>query len=605
MHAIAVAPVLRLPYARDIYDYTSTEELLEPGSIVIVTLRGNRVQGVVLGAAEGKFTMSRLLPITDIERGFCIPTSILTFLTWMRSRYGVSYGVLFASLFSFLPRNLGDQHAVVASGPRSDDTDKIFWNQITSVHGSITFIEQRVQEYPQSQVLVLFPNSILLEQAVVAAAALHPSIVHSGVAKRKLVEIGSVVANGGPALIFATRVGLFLPWMKLAALVLAYENHEDYGALESAPRYHTRDVAIELARATGVPLYALGSIPSLVFWSNFKASVNFQLQTSLVSRDPGQRDNFKSPTIIDMRDRPYDQRFFSYECLENILETLRKKQSVLLIHERRGAITTLRCRSCASLLRCADCGSAVLSKGKITLCPECKSDQPSSPTCAQCAASIFLRDSAGIERIKPELEQLLKKEFPERAPEVHVWSKDFQLRPSPINLPAVVLATSYAFDRMKMLTERRPAFGLVVVLSIDRMFGRGDFDGAEQAFHRMTQFAFDAVASGLHAMIQTKFADHHVFKALSAQDPKIFYEQEEKERVRFGFPPAFARMTIQPRLPVPSLRRFIDRLLNRQEVIATKSAIILRCPTPERNRLIEIQSALLDRFVGKLKITQL
>ncbi|GEM_PF-3841880 len=594
MKPIAVAPILRLPYARDIYDYTA-ESLLNPGSVVIVTLRGQKIRGVVLGDAEGKFKINRLLSIVDIQQGFSVSAATVAFFQWMRKRYGVGYGVLFRSLFSFLPRIInsdGIENPFLIAA-RNENQNENLWELASSPNDSIAFIKEFVHKHPQSQLLVLFPNIALLEQSAAALAALGPYIVHSNVTKQKLLEIGSIIAGGGNALVFSTRIGLFLPWMKLGGVVMMYENNEDHKPLESTPRYHTRDAACELARCTGATFQTFGSAPSLTLWYTMRSQHHYSMT---------QLPHYQSLEIIDMRARPYEQRFLSHESLLEILETLKNQESVLLIHERRGVITTLRCSSCFTLLRCRICNSALLAKQKILLCPECKSNQPLPVRCDQCARSTFLRQPAGIERIRPELLQELKKQFPSRTPEIHIWSKDQQLSVTSWQLPVVLLATSYAFDRMKILADEGPRVRLVVVLSVDGILSRGEFDSAEAIFSRLTQLASDATTFGIRTIIQSRFSEHHVFQAISQNNPQLFYEHELKERTRFGFPPAFLRLTVQPRKPIPAFQKFVDRIAAGMEYRKTKGAVVIRCPTNEQSRIIAIQSALLDRFPGKLKV---
>ncbi len=572
---VQVAPLLRLPYARDCYDY-SAEEGVAVGELVSIPLRRKQIYGVVLSLEPDRKRAYRLLACIRLKPLFVLPAPTLRLFRWMREEYGVGFGVLLRSTFSFLDLKKLSLPAPTPPEPSHMSAKHPIWRQAMTSDDYRREIELVYQQYPQKQILAVLPNSVLLDQLAQACIAFKPVVLHSDYPRLKQRAIGHAASRGEPMLILSTRIGLFLPLSKLAALLLLYENHEDHGAFEMTPRYWTEPTAATLAAASNVPYTRLGSAPSLGLFAELH-------QTNVTQTLSG-------PTlrVVDLEDRPPEERLVSEQCRVFVTDALAKGQSLVLIHEYAKKTKTVRCRCCHVIARCSCAKPLVLSNSRL-FCRACKRFQPPFQ-CAQCAGSELIIEPSVVEKIAKMLPG-----------DVREFSADHPTLPAHHG-PIVLLATSYVFDRIETVAKHLGAFAGIGVLSLDGMLSNEGYRSAELLFSRLVTLAGIARQNHWNMFVQTRASSLPLFTALQSGSFSDFYTAELAERKRFGFPPFSTMLIIHLRKKVPILVRFLKRYADDATQSFNGPEIVLRWNgrCPERRNIV--QSLLLDRFAGALSI---
>lgn len=116
------------------------------------------------------------------------------------------------------------------------------------------------------QVLVLTPEIAFCDSM---EALLRPAfgpqlqLFHSGRTPVQRRRIAEQLRGGAPALVLGTRSALFLPFRRLALVVIDEEQDPSYKQTEPAPRYHGRDAAVALAGIHGARVLLGAAVPSL------------------------------------------------------------------------------------------------------------------------------------------------------------------------------------------------------------------------------------------------------------------------------------------------------------------------------------------------------
>lgn len=109
--------------------------------------------------------------------------------------------------------------------------------------------------------IILVPEIVLTPQTVQRFEARAPGLVavsHSGLTPAQRYRQWHDVRAGGRLAVVGARGALFLPQAELGLIVLDEEHEWSYKQQDPAPRYHARDVAIQLAALTNATV-VLGS----------------------------------------------------------------------------------------------------------------------------------------------------------------------------------------------------------------------------------------------------------------------------------------------------------------------------------------------------------
>ena len=168
------------------------------------------------------------------------------------------------------------------------------------------------------------------------------SIMNSRMSKGERYDQFLRAQRGDISVMIGPRSALFTPFSNIGLIVID-EEHEGAYKSETVPRYHAREVACHIARAT----------PSM---ESYYAAMNGHIE--LIKLD-SRAGNGKLPAvdIVDLREelRLGNRTIFSNRLRELMSERLAKHEQIMLFLNKRGVAGFISCRSCGKVMKCPHC----------------------------------------------------------------------------------------------------------------------------------------------------------------------------------------------------------------------------------------------------------
>jgi primosomal protein N' (replication factor Y) (superfamily II helicase) len=409
----------------------------------------------------------------------------------------------------------------------------------------LRWIEHLLAQSPSAQALILVPEIALTPRLLNLIREHFPAeriaVLHSELADLERAASWMLAARGESRIVIGTRLSVFTPLPFLAGIVVD-EEHDPSFKQPDAAFYSARDLALMLALIAKVPIVLGSATPSLESWQAAQSG-RYQL-LELSERATGAA----LPNIILVKPETKEAAStgFSKASAEAIEQCLARGQQALVFLNRRGYAPVLYCMHCGWLSQCDACSAyRVLHKlksGYKLICHHCSQEQKVPRQCPGCGASHLEPLGQGTQG----LEQTLKARFPlarlrrvdrdvakrkgaveEILQEVHAGEAD-------LLVGTQMLAKGHDFQNLN----------LVVVLDCDGALYSGDFRARERLFATLMQVSGRAgrikpspnTPRGT-VLIETRFAEDPLFKALIAQDYVSFARQELSEREQVAFPP--------------------------------------------------------------------
>jgi primosomal protein N' (replication factor Y) len=392
------------------------------------------------------------------------------------------------------------------------------------------------------QAIMLVPEIALTTQTVARLEKRFSrvAVLHSGLAEGSRAQTWAAIAAGEIPVIIGTRSAIFAPCPNLGVIIVDEEAESSYKNL-SAPRFHTRDVAVLRARLENVPVVLGSATPSLETWKNVHRRAHYHL-ISMPTRVRG----LSLPTLylVDMRvehlARP-GVHMLSREMEAHLKATLDRGEQAVLLLNRRGYAGYLHCPKCKTVVTCPRCSVHMVFHATTQLahCHYCHNRVTLPKHCpvAACDGQL-VRFGIGTQRVEEEM----SRKFPEAR--VRRMDSDAMHRPRDY---ADVLG---AFERREfdvLVGTQMIARGLdfpfvsfVGVVSADTALGIiDDFRSEERTFQLVLQVAGRSGRGALpgHVVVQTFAADTAPIRHALRQDYAGFADQELEKRRRMMLPP--------------------------------------------------------------------
>ncbi|HKZ51004.1 MAG TPA: primosomal protein N', partial [Dehalococcoidia bacterium] len=425
--------------------------------------------------------------------------------------------------------------------------------------------------------IVLVPEIALTAQTIRRFAERFPgqvAVVHSGLSPGQLYDQWRGIADGRYAVVIGPRSALFAPQPDLGLIVIDEEHEDTYKQQEPAPRYHTREVAEELARLYSAVLIMGSATPSLESYHRALQGRYRLLELPQRASVPAQPAQASSPPplpaveVVDMRQelRAGQRGIFSRRLLAAMGEALARGEQAILFLNRRGSAFLVQCRDCGYVPRCSGCDLAYVyhsdptgpGAGGRLLCHHCRRQRQIPDRCPQCQGrAIPLRGSPGpggtgmngasfrplgmgTQRVEEEMQHLFPKARCLR------WDRDVAIGYTAHEriLSRFLSGEADVLIGTQMVAKGLdiPRVGLVGVVLADVGLHLPDYRSAERTFQLLTQVAGRAGRRGEGlVIIQTYSPGHYAVAAAAKHDYRSFYADEIAWRLRLSYPP-FARL---------------------------------------------------------------
>ena len=558
--------------------FEGSEQELKIGTLVLAPLGKRIVEGVYLGENPGdkleKDLLEKIRPLKGFHPfSYCLHEEYLALFSWMAKYYHYELGKLIFDCLPKLDLEVKEHKRVLkkAAGPplkpnasqekilrdlgAFEEKAPLFKKEFRAhlIHGvtgsgkSIVYLKimKRVLEEKKSILFILPEINLTPQFTAFFTEQLGGEIYlyHSGVSAKKKKELFSYLKNTeNPCLIIGARSSVFLPIANLGLIVMDEEHDLSYKQ-DDRCLYHARDVCLMLARLRKIPILLGSATPSLETFYNFKVNAKGKYHQLGQRFEHGKMAKIQ---VLSLREENYHLGHWPLadKTIEEITESLKAGDQVLLLINKLGFAEYLQCRSCGEKFKCKNCslGLKVYLRKRVLSCTYCQYRAPLPAHCFKCNSLDILNKGYGTEKVA----EVLTKAFPEKMVErfdrealktpkkIEAKLQEFNEGAIDIFVGTQMLAKGHNFKKVN----------LVVVLGIDKGLNFCDFRSNEKTFQLLTQVAG---RSGRYSdkgkvFIQSLNPGHDLFKYLGeSNENRRFFHNELEVREMTGFPP-FARL---------------------------------------------------------------
>lgn len=441
------------------------------------------------------------------------------------------------------------------------------------------------------QAIVLVPEIALTGQLVQAFRALFADdviVIHSRLSVSERNDAFFRIRRGDAGIVVGARSALFTPVADLGVVIMDEEQDMSYKQ-DDAPRYHARVVAGEIARLHDAVLILGSATPSMETF--FRARSGELIYLSMPERIGGR----PLPLVgsVDMRTefQSGNRKVLSRALQKMLRDTKERGEQAILLLNRRGYSTFVKCRSCGHVVVCPECGlSMAYHKDGRMLCHHCDIHQTPPDVCPKCGSTYIRYFGTGTEKLETEIKELL--------PEARVVRMDRDTTQKKF-AHAEILQSFRAGEYDILLGTQMVAKGhdipnvtAVGIISADASLNMPDFRAAERCFMLITQAAGRAGRGETpgRVLVQCYTPEHYAVHFAIAQDFRSFYEKELEMRRTLFFPPFFrlVKLTFHDE----------DKAKARTEAEAFSRSFVAAFAGDERHRLIGPAPAVVEKYRG-------
>lgn len=362
------------------------------------------------------------------------------------------------------------------------------------------------------------------------------ALMHSSLSLGERADEYRRILEGRAHIVIGTRSAVFAPVDNLALIVIDEEGEGTYKS-ENSPRYHARDIAKQRCFSQNALLLLASATPSLE--SQYNACEGRYKLFEIDER----YNNAVLPDvyIIDMQQERQDGNMstFSLPLIDALEENMRRGEQSILLLNRRGYHTSVRCLTCGKPLECPNC-SMPMTYHKVNdsvICHYCGYMRRLDKVCPACGGKYFNMKGEGTQLIEDELSEML--------PAARILRMDADTTSSKFAFEKNFTAFGNGeYDIMvgtQMIAKGLdfPNVTLVGVLKTDNSLYAADFRAYERTFSLITQVVGRAGRSGKkgRAMIQTFSPEHYVINMAATQNYPAFYKEEIALREAQLYPP--------------------------------------------------------------------
>lgn len=411
---------------------------------------------------------------------------------------------------------------------------------ITGSGKTVTYI-RLIQEVVamKRQVIVLIPEIALTYQTVKRFYHYfgdRVSVLNSSLSAGEKYDQCQRAKNGEIDIIIGPRSALFVPFPDVG-LVVIDEEHEHTYKSENMPKYHAREVAIELARLHNASVVLGSATPDVD--SYYKACNGEYKLWKMTARARGEE--LPDTHIVDMREelKNGNKSIFATGLIEAMNDRLAKDEQIMLFLNRRGYSGFVSCRACGVVMRCPHCDVSLSehqSIGKL-VCHYCGYEEERHKLCPKCGSKYLLGFKAGTEQIEEEVKKIFPKartlrmdaDTTARKGSMEKILSDFAEKKANVLIGTQMIVKGHDF----------PDVTLVGIVAADMSLAVNDYRAGERTFQLITQAAGRAGRGEKpgETYIQTYQPDNYAIVMAAKQDYEAFYEEEILYRDLSGYPP--------------------------------------------------------------------
>lgn len=407
----------------------------------------------------------------------------------------------------------------------------------------IKLIEEFIEK--NEQVLYLLPEIAITTQLVQRLTDYfgnQVAVFHSKYSNNERVEVWNhlLEVSEKAKVVIGVRSALFLPFSKLGLIVIDEEHEQTFKQQDPAPRYHARDAAVVLANLHKAKVLLGSATPSLETYYNCKTGkyglINLNVRYGNVV--------LPETVLVDLKDKYFRKKMnghFSDVLINEISETLEKKEQVILFQNRRGYSPFVECITCGHVPHCPSCDvSLTYYKFKNQLnCHYCGYSISNPSHCHSCQSVELSTKGFGTEQIEMELKQLFPNHNIGRMDQDTTRGKygyeniinAFKNQDLDVLIGTQMLSKGLHFDKVT----------LVGILNADNILNQPHFRAYERGFQMITQVSGRAGRKDTQGkvVIQTYNPFHNTLQQVVANDYLAMFKEQIYDRKNFKYPPYY------------------------------------------------------------------
>jgi primosomal protein N' (replication factor Y) len=452
------------------------------------------------------------------------------------------------------------------------------------LHTAERVLHREIAAGRQAQVLMLVPEINLTPQLEASVRARFPQLnvvtLHSQLAEGERLRHWVAAHLGDADIVLGTRLSV-LASMPQLKLIIVDEEHDPSYKQQEGLRYSARDLAIWRAHQQQIPVVLGSATPSVESWQHAdsgryrrlnltqRAAQNAQLpRVGLINMEVSKAPDGLSPPLID--------------ALRARLE--RQEQSLLFLN-RRGYAPVMHCDACGWISNCRRCTAfMVLHKPERRLrCHHCSLELRIPVSCPTCGNVDLQPLGRGTQRVEEYLQTL----FPQ-ARVLRIDADSTRRKGSAqaafdtvhrgevdILLGTQMVAKGHDFQRLT----------LVGVINPDTALFSQDYRAGERLFAQLMQVSGragraavqDGQATRAEVLIQTRYPQHPLYRALLAHDYEGFARSTLEERRSAGLPPFMFQALL--RAEAKDLQTALN-FLSQARTLMEHEGVIINDPVP-------------------------
>lgn len=280
----------------------------------------------------------------------------------------------------------------------------------TNLYGKIKFYLSLIKSllYQEMQILILVPYTKNINVIVIFLKKFFDvtiDIVHSKLTNTQYLKNWIRTKNGVNSIVIGTKKSIFLPFLKLGAIILLEEHNLNYKNMSEC-RYNVRDIGILRAYKEKIPIILDSETPSLKTLYNILSKKCFYI--NIKKHDHILKIN---NSIINLKKEKI--RFsLSLTLINEINQNYQKKQVLLIANKINFLFFLLKCDACEWIFKCSNCQYYFESNQyhNVLFCRFCLIKIKKPLFCYNCGCFSLIVINLSIEKIKNIIQDI----FPNR-----------------------------------------------------------------------------------------------------------------------------------------------------------------------------------------------
>ncbi|NQU05903.1 MAG: primosomal protein N', partial [Calditrichaeota bacterium] len=358
-------------------------------------------------------------------------------------------------------------------------------------------------------------------------------VTHSGLSEAERREAWNLARLGKAKVLVGPRSVVFTPLQNIKLIVIDEEHDDSYKQADPAPRYNGRDVALYRAFKSGATVILGSATPDIVSYNNARQNRHQLLELK------ERHGEGSLPDVWVVKWSPSERAGCFHPKLKKRLgEVVESGEQAILLINRRGFSTVIRCPDCGDVAKCPNCDITLRyhRDRQLIECHYCGHSQKPLDTCPNCRSQRLIYAGIGTQRVERELELYLPNARVLRMDQDTTHRKgahqqiltDFADHKYDILLGTQMVAKGHDF----------PNVTLVGILLADMEWWRSDFRANERAYRLLSQAAGrTGRAGGGEVVIQALEAEHSLLRWVQKHDYGELFRSEIEDRKELNYPP--------------------------------------------------------------------